>query len=329
MSGHGQDRGPSRRDFLVLGAGIFTVSTIGLTRGRQQVVRRTVPVMGTLAEIAVVSRDERAAHAAISAATEELHLVHRLMSRFDPASDIGRCNAGAWLQPVAVSAATATVVGEALYWASVPGSRFDPGLGRATALWDIPHRTAPPAAAEIGRLARREHHRGVRIASRGDGATIMFADADVALDLGGIAKGYGVDRAVAALREWGVMNALVNVGGDLYAMGTSEGGDPWRVGIRSPDQPGRLSGTLALEDRAVATSGDYEQFFEHDGRRYHHLLDPATAAPGATASHSVTVAAASCMAADAAATAIFGLPPGAAAQVLARAGRGVELVGTA
>jgi FAD:protein FMN transferase len=314
-------RGPSRREFLVLGAGIFTVSAVGITRSRQRLVRRTVPVMGTLAEVAVVSRDDAHAHRAITAAVDELHLVHRLMSRFDPASDIGRINAGAHRGAVLVSNATADVLDEALHWARLPGSRFDPCLGRATELWHVTDRTEPPPQDQVRRLARRELYRGVRLERVHDGALVSTAGADVAIDLGGIAKGYAVDRAVAALQAWGVTGALVNAGGDLYVLGTSEGGEPWRVGIRSPAEPAQLAATLLLQDRAVATSGDYEQYFEHDGRRYHHLLDPATAAPRASTTHSFTVAAATCMVADAAATSVFGLPAAEARRVLAAAGR--------
>jgi FAD:protein FMN transferase len=157
---------------------------------------------------------------------------------------------------------------------------------------------------------------------------VSTAGDDVAIDLGGIAKGYAVDRAVAALQAWGITGALVNAGGDLYVLGTSAAGEPWRVGIRSPDEPTRLAATLELQDRAVATSGDYEQYFEHDGRRYHHLLDPRTAAPHYTEGQSVTVIAGSCMAADAAATSVFGLPDAEVRRVLAASGRDVALART-
>ncbi|MHC4491905.1 MAG: FAD:protein FMN transferase, partial [Planctomycetota bacterium] len=99
-------------------------------------------------------------------------------------------------------------------------------------------------------------------------------------------------------------------GGDLYALGASEDGDPWRVGVRSAQDPTRLATTLTLTDMAVATSGDYEQFFKHQGEHYHHLLDPATGAPRKTKAHSLTVTAATCMTADAAATARFGSTAG-------------------
>jgi len=141
------------------------------------------------------------------------------------------------------------------------------------------------------------------------GRCVSFDDPAIALDLGGIAKGHGVDRAAEALRAHGIDRGLVNVGGDLVAIGESEDGDPWRVGVRAPDDPTGLERTLEVVDAAVATSGDYERMFHHGGEQYHHLLDPATAAPRRSTTHSVTVIADTCMTADAAATAAFGMSP--------------------
>jgi FAD:protein FMN transferase len=309
-------RAPSRRDFLIMGTGVFAVSALGgLALSRPRVVRRSLPVMGTIAEIAVVSRDERRAHAAMDAAFAELTNVDRTMSRFSRASDIGRANARAHVEAVAVGAATAHVVAEALRWAAA-GGEFDPAIGRAVELWDVGGRSVPPEAAAVHRLANRRLYRGVDLDARGGSARIAFASPDIALDLGGIAKGWAVDRAVAVLREWGVTSALVNAGGDLYAMGAAEDGEPWRVGIRSPADPAAIVTTLPLRDRAIATSGDYEQYFVHAGRRYHHLLDPRTGAPRLTGAHSITVEADACMTADAAATAVFGLDQAGARRVL-------------
>jgi thiamine biosynthesis lipoprotein len=203
-----------------------------------------------------------------------------------------------------------------LHWAGARGGVFDPALGRIAELWDINHRAAPPPLTAVRRFAGRNLARHVETTRSGGRDAVVFHDADVALDLGGIAKGYGVDRAVAALREWGITDGLVNVGGDLYALGHPLDDEAWRVGVRSPSQPDRIERVIPLTDAAVATSGDYEQYFEHAGTRYHHLLDPATAAPRRAAVHSVTVAADDCMTADAAATAIFGLDAVAAAAVL-------------
>jgi FAD:protein FMN transferase len=323
-----QRPGPSRRDFLALGLGAFVVTAVPWAAARRSdsLVRRSLPVMGTVAEIAVVHRDARYAQGAIDAAFGELREVERTLTRFRADSDVGRANAGAAAGPVAVGAATAAVLREALRWAEVSDGRFDPTLGRAVELWNVGGRTTPPAEADAQRFARRRLYRELGVERRGGAETVIFGDAALALDLGAIGKGYGVDRAVHALREWGIGHALVNAGGDLYALGRAPSGDSWQVGVRSPSDPAGLVSTLPLEDRALATSGDYEQFFEHAGRRYHHLLDPATGAPREAGVHSVTVAAATCTAADAGATAVFGCSRADGNGILVRGAAGAEIV---
>jgi thiamine biosynthesis lipoprotein len=145
------------------------------------------------------------------------------------------------------------------------------------------------------------------------------------LDLGSCAKGYGVDRAVAALRERGIEKALVVAGGDLYALGTGPDGEPWEIGIQSPTDERAIAGTLRLADRAVATSGTYRQFFRYRGHRYHHIMDPASASPRETAMQSLTVVADAVMHADAATTALFGLGRSEIERTLARQLPGAEL----
>lgn len=318
---------PSRREFVALGVGALAVAAVpGVMRPDRRLVRRAVPVMGTIAEVAVVHRDQRYAQAAISAAIEELRAVDRTMTRFSDQSEVGRANREAARRPVAVSGGTADVVAAALVWAHASKGAFDPALGRTTQLWDVSHRTAPPAHAEHRRFAGAALYRELELGERGGSPVVVYRDPDVALDLGGIAKGYGVDRAVAALREWGINDALVNVGGDLYALGLSEDGDPWEVGVRDPDDATRLAATFRISDRAIATSGDYEQYFEHGGRRYHHLLDPRTGEPRESGVRSVTVAADRCMMADAAGTAVFGETGGAARRLIASVDPGAELL---
>jgi len=292
----------TRRKFLAIGAGVFTVAAIPFaSRSRRKLVRRTLPVMGTIAEIALVAEDTRAAHAAIDAAFVELHDVDRTMSRFKPTSDIGRINAAKVGVPVAVSAATAHVLESALRWAEQTDGAFDPCLGRAIELWDVTSRTEPPPHDQFARLAGRNLYRHLDL----DHNRAIIRDPDVAIDLGGIAKGHAVDRAAQALRDRGYQNALVNVGGDLVALGESEDGDPWRIGVIDPNDPTRITRKIKIRDEAVATSGDYTRCFDHAGRRYHHLLDPATAAPRETKRHSVTVVAADCLTADVDATVRF------------------------
>jgi thiamine biosynthesis lipoprotein len=317
----------SRREILTLGVGAFVVATMPLAaRGRRETVHRALPVMGTIADLVVVDGDPRRAHLAIDAALEELRRVEGLMTRFAVTSDVGRANRLAATRPVAVSRETATVLRLALAWAEASEGAFDPVLGRAVRLWDVTSRRTPPPEAAARPLAGRGLWRALDLEAGRDRVLVRYRDPDAELDLGGIAKGYGVDRAVDALRRHGVRQAVVNVGGDLYALGSAADGGPWRVGIRSPEDPGGLSGEVEVRDAAVATSGDYLQYFRHGGRRYHHLLDPATAAPRRTAVRSVTVLAGSCVAADAAATAVFGMAPERAARLLAAQAPGARIV---
>jgi thiamine biosynthesis lipoprotein len=286
----------SRRKFLAVGVGALAVATVpfALWRKRAGTIRRRVPLMGTIAEIAVVGEGGQAA---IDAALDRLHAVDATMSRFRADSEIGIANARG---EAAISPETATVLTASLEWAQRSNGAFDPCLGRVSELWNFSESSAPPA--DYARFAGLGLYRHVDH----DGRRVRISDRAVGIDLGGIAKGHAVDLAVKALREAGATDAFVNVGGDLYAMGVSEDGDPWRVGVRDPDDPTGIVAEVTVTDGAVATSGDYVRAFEHDGQRYHHLLDPATAAPNATMRRSLTVTAPTCMDADAAATACFG-----------------------
>ncbi len=320
---------PSRRDFISLGIGAFVVGTIPLAiRGRTRLVRRTLPVMGTFGEVAVVHKDEKYAQGAIDAAFQELQRVESTLTWFRSDSEIGRANLSAFSGPQNVSAETSGVLRSALRWAEVTDGAFDPCLGQAVALWDVGNRNQPPGAQEVRRFAQRGLFKALELGKSQGRDVVVFHEEDMGVDLGGIGKGYGVDRAVEALRSWGIQNALVNVGGDLYALGGSEDGDPWTVGVRSPDDPDALVTTLNMSDRAVATSGDYHQFFEHEGRRYHHLLDPTTGAPSKARLRSVTVAAECCMDADAGATTAFVASVDRARAVLPRVAPGSEVVHT-
>jgi len=294
-------RPPTRREFLTIGTGVFVALSMPLAlRRRMPLVKRSFPLMGTLATVQVAHGSERVAEDAIDAALAELRWVDRTMTHFSPDSDIGRVNLGAGRDGVEVSAETALVIEAALRWASVSDGNFDPAIGSASNLWDVLHRHEPPPERAVERLASRGFWRKVDFARRGKGAVVRFNDPDVRLDLGGIAKGYGIDRSITALRSKGIAHAIVTVGGDLYALGTAPDGAPWKVGIRDPHNLDRLAGELDVADRAVTTSGDYERFFTWHGTRYHHLIDPVTAAPRRTPVHSVTVLGDNAMNADAA-----------------------------
>ncbi len=298
-----------RREFLALGTGAFALGALPIALRRHvAVARRTLPVMGTIAEITVVDRSEALAQEALEAAIAELRFVDALMTRFRGDSDIGRANAHAARDGVTVGRETAEVIETALRWASASDGRFDPAIGAASELWDVTNRREPPPAEAVQRLAGRSFWRRVDVERRAGVATVRYGAPDLHLDLGGIGKGYSLDRAVRALRTRGIEHAIVNLGGDLYALGESPEGGPWRVGIKSPDDLGAVARTLEVSNRAVATSGDYERFFRYGGERFHHLIDPQTAAPRRTRVRSVTVLAERCIDAEPCAVSVFGLP---------------------
>jgi len=316
-----------RREFVTLGTGMFVGLTLPLAlRRRIAVTKRTIPVMGTIAEIQVAHRDVRVAERAIAAAIAELQWVDRTMTRFTTTSDIGRANLVAAREAVTIRPETALVVRRALDWASASDGRFDPAIGEVSELWDVLHRHEPPPAAQVTRLAGRGFWRKVDISAFHGAPAVRFDDRDVHLDLGAIAKGYGIDRAVDALRARRIAHAIVTVGGDLYALGGSPEGEPWKVGIRDPHDLAALSATLDVADRAVTTSGDYERFFRWRGVRYDHLMDPATAAPRRTPVHSLTVIGDRAIDADAASTSGFGLSREAATALARRMIPGAEAI---
>jgi FAD:protein FMN transferase len=318
---------PNRRDFLALGVGALAVATLPRAlRRKERLVRRTIPVMGTIAEIAVRHPDEAWAQRAMDAAFVELRRVDASMSRFKPDSDVGRLNAAAGRDAVPVSDGTAEVLSAGLRWAEVSGGLFDPCLGRMCELWHVNTRSAPPSAAELAAAGRGSHFHDLHVDRGGSVAKAALVQPVAGVDLGGIAKGYGVDLAAQALRDHGIFHGLVNAGGDLVAMGVDGEGNPWKVGIRSPDHLEEMVQVMDVSDRAVATSGDYLQYFNYGGRRYHHILDAASGEPRVTAMRSITIEAATCMHADAAATALFGIEANRARSVLAQAAPGSRLV---
>lgn len=316
-----------RREFLALGTGAFALGSLPIALRRHvAVARRTLPVMGTIAEITVVDRSEALAEQAVEAVIAELRFVDATMTRFRGDSDIGRANTHAGRDGVTVGRETAEVIETALRWASASAGRFDPGIGAASELWDVTNRREPPPASAVRRLAGRAFWRHVEVSRRAGVGQVRYGEPDLHLDLGGIGKGYSLDRAVKALRELGIRHAIANLGGDLFALGESPEGGPWRVGIKSPDDLGSVARILEVSDRAVATSGDYERFFRYGGERFHHLIDPLTASPRRTSVRSVTVLADRCIDAEPCAVSVFGLPQE-QALVFARAQiRGAEVI---
>lgn len=248
--------------------------------GRTPVQQQEAYVFGTRVEVLVVAADPTTARTAIAAVLREFDRLHRAYHAWQPSELTALNEAIAAGRPHTVTPELAAFIVEAQSLAAQGNHLFDPGIGGLIALWGFQSdefKAELPSPAAIA--AWRKTHPSIADLTV-IGTTVRSSNRAVALDFGGYLKGVALDRAAALLREQGIANALINIGGNILALGSKEGRH-WRVGIQHPRQSGPMA-TLELEDgEAVGTSGDYQRFFEVDGKRYAHLLDPRTGAPAA------------------------------------------------
>jgi thiamine biosynthesis lipoprotein len=235
-----------------------------------------------------------------------LDAVDARMSMFRPDSELSLLNRAGGGEAVPVSAELYEVLAAAAEVSALSGGAFDITVAPAVERWGFGTRAARrvPAAGDVAADRRHIGWRG--LALDGERGAVTKSSGGLLADLGGIAKGYGVDRAVASLEALGVRDYMVEVGGEVRTRGVNASGVPWRIGIEQPDAtPQRARWVVSLSGRSMATSGDYRNFFVEGGRRYCHEIDPASAAPIGHTLCSVTVVAADCMRADALATALM------------------------
>jgi thiamine biosynthesis lipoprotein len=251
--------------------------------------------------------DQSSADEAFDAAQGEFSRVHRLTDRFaaqnlpDPdVSDVYRINQNPG-QAVPVSPDTIFLIQSALEVSRQSGGAFDIAIGPLMDLWDFKGAKHIPSQAELDALLPLADDQLIQVDAEAGAVTVRPG---MVLDMGGLAKGYATDCAADALRDMGIRHAIINAGGNVYALGRKPDGSPWRVGIRHPREDGALLGVVEAADQAVVSSGDYERYFEADGVRYHHILDPQTGRPASNAI-SVTIVNSKSLTADLLSTAVF------------------------
>lgn len=279
--------------------------------------------MGTRLEIMVWSSDEPGARDAMGAAFEEMDRVARALSEWEPKSDVSKLNQGAGGAPVAVGSELLTVLDRGKRLSVLTSGAFSLSWAALASLWDFSPGQEAPVVPDVGKAKERaalvDDNKIVADRQRG---TAKLGESGMSVGLAGIAKGYALDRALQVLQARGLRDALVFAGGDMVVSGT-KGDTPWLVGLQDPRASGYFA-TLPMQDQAIATSGDYERFFEVDGVRYHHLLDPRTGMP-ARGTRAATVLADDGITADALATAVFVLGPTVGME-LVESQRGVEAI---
>jgi thiamine biosynthesis lipoprotein len=285
--------------FLLVAAFLLTACSPAAKVYHEQLL-----VFGTLVDIKLWGVDEARGRQAVTRLSDDFDYMHNAWHAWHP-GPLERVNQllASGERFVAVPSIL-PLIHRAGELSERSGGLFNPAIGRLVALWgfasDEPPKGPPPTPEAIRAILDRQPSLSdVQV----DGIRIRSTNPVVKLDFGAFAKGYAVDRAIEVLREMGIRNAVINAGGDLRAIGR-HGERPWRVGIRHPREPGILAAVEVEGDESVFTSGDYERYFDWQGERYDHIIDPRSGYP-ARGLASVTVFARQADLADAAATALF------------------------
>jgi thiamine biosynthesis lipoprotein len=277
--------------------------------GTPTLVERTHMTMGSELAIAAWTGDEAAAVAAFDAAFAEADRLDRIMSVWQPGSELLQINAAAGGHPVPASADVREVMKTAIQVGDWTGGKFDVTFGALSGLWKFDAQNQDnsiPTSADIERRLPLIDYTTVRVDDAA--GTVFLSRAGVSAHLGGIGKGYAVDRVAGMLRQAGLRDFMVQFGGDMFLSGR-RGDRPWRVALRDPRGPlDQAFAAIELSDETFSTSGDYERFFMAGGRRYHHIIDPDTGAP-ARGARSVTIIARTSTLADALSTGVFVMGP--------------------
>lgn len=256
--------------------------------------------MDTFMRVEAYGEDGQA-DAAVKAAQEEVFRLEKLWAAGVDTGEIGQVNAR---QGGKVSADTVALLTRAKELHVLTGGAFDISIYPLMRAWGfVDKQYRVPSAGELAGLRKMTDAMQVLVDEAG--GTVEFGLEGMQIDLGGIAKGYASARIMEIYREAGIMSGLVSLGGNVQALGRKPDGSLWRIGVKDPAGGEDYLGILRVEDKAVVTSGGYERYFEQDGVRYHHILDPATGYPADAGLLSVTVASGDGTLADGLSTSLF------------------------
>ena len=283
--------------FCFLLAGI---NAIWPSQARAEWYKDEQAIMGTVVRVELWAEDPDKAQKAIQAVMDEMHHIDDTMSPYKPESELSRINQKAADEKLVISKELFGLIRTSLKFSELTHGAFDITFASVGRFYDF-RKHLRPNAEEIKANLPKINYRHVIL----DDAhkTIHFSMEGVYIDLGGIAKGYAVDRSIALLQSLGIKHAIVTAGGDSRIIGDRMG-RPWMVGIRDPRKSGAVSGVIPLTDSALSTSGDYERYFIEDGKHYHHILNPGTG-DSARELRSVSVLGPDATTTDALSTSIF------------------------
>ncbi len=266
------------------------------------VVKRVQMQMGTLVTITAVAPDRQIAQDAASAGFQEIHRLENLLSTWIGTSELSQVNSAAGKVPVTVNPDTMHILKASIEMARLTEGGFNILVGPAVEAWSVLDRQQVPSDAVLEAVRPLMDLRGLHLDDAQN--TAYLAKVGMRVDVGGIGKGYAADMAAAAMQKAGAMAGVVALSGDIKTFGRFPGGNKFPFGIRHPRREDAVLAFIDLQDEAISTAGDYERYFERDGVRYHHILDPVTLQP-ARDCQSVTVIARDGATADGLDTGIF------------------------
>ncbi len=312
MSAQEKPNTMDRRRFLklsgILGVGFATAGLLPISESvafnkKLYKVTKTRPGMGTFVSISLMHPSKTEAEEVMGKAYEEMDRVISLMDRYRPDSPIGVLNKEGGLADLPPD--VARVLQRCVYFHEQSNGAFDMTVQPMVDLYKRHFETKglPPSETDLDKVLALVDASAVQF----DGKSVRFKKEGMGITLDGIAKGYIIDCAAELIKRHGIKHALINAGGDIRAAGGKENGTPWKVGVQNPDKEGPYLDIVQMNDGAMATSGNYEIYFDEE-KLYHHIVNPRTGL-SPRQSDSVTVMASSVMDADALSTAVFVLEP--------------------
>lgn len=300
-----------QKNLLAFAATIFVFSIIALAiyNKKPSEIKYTRPLMGTIVEITLIGKNEALLSAAAEAAFAEIKRLEGLMSHYREDSDVTKINNAAGKEPVAISNETMEVIEASLKASQITHGAFDISMGVLGKVWhftkDDKGELTSPSKEDVKKLLPLIDYRQIIIDKESN--KVKLAKKGMKINLGGVAKGYIVGKAVEVLKKNGIKRGMVHAGGDMVVFNEPDS-PPWLIGIQDPRNKDNIIGTLKVSNTTVATSGDYERFFIKDGKRYHHIMDPSTGFP-ANKSMAVTIVTKDPTFADTLSTGIFVMGP--------------------
>ena len=248
-----------------------------------KLIKQTRMIMGTFAEVSIYSHDEKTAGKAIEGALDEMERMDRIMSNYKNDSELSKVNKKATKSPVPCNAELLDVIERSQYYSELSGGAFDITVSPIVSLWGFfSEKGRVPPDKEIEKLLPAVSYKNIVVKKSAEtkkSGTVFFKDMKTQIDLGAIGKGYAVDKALEIIKKYKLDNACINLGGNIYVLGTPSGKNAWKIGVQHPRDGNEILGYLELKNEATATSGDYERFFEFNGKRYSHIINPQTGRP--------------------------------------------------